>query len=120
MGFLRNKQPEEYETSPLVNTAPTWVCETISVKIEDEKFLVKNSDFPWLGPGKNCKTLKASLSVFSAIDNLKNVKLHHMDNDPNMSLWDNFKQNQRPKIFIEKIAIFTRRVPVENVKTLQT
>ena len=46
MGFLSNKQPEEYETSPHVNTAPTWVCEKISVKIEDKKFLVKNSDFP--------------------------------------------------------------------------
>ena len=46
MGFLSNKQPEEYETSAHVNTAPTWVCETISVKIEDKKFLVKDNDFP--------------------------------------------------------------------------
>ena len=46
MGFLSNKQPDECKTSPRVNTAPTWVCETISVKIEDKKLLVKNSDFP--------------------------------------------------------------------------
>ena len=51
---------------------------------------------------------------------MKNLKLHHIDYDPNMSLWDNFRQNQRPKVFNEKIAIFTRRVPVENVKTLET
>ena len=75
---------------------------------------------PWRGPGKYCKTLRASLWVFSAIDNLKNVKLHHIDYDPNMSLWDHFKQNRRPKYFSEKTALFTRRVPVENVKTLKT
>ena len=46
MGFLSNKQPEECKTSSHVNMAQTWVCETISVKIEDKKFLVKNSDFP--------------------------------------------------------------------------
>ena len=70
--------------------------------------------------GKNCKTLKTWLWVFSAADNLKNLKLHHMDDNPNMSLWDNFRQNRRPKVFSEKIAIFTRRVPVESVKTLKT
>ena len=57
---------------------------------------------------------------FSAIDNLSNVKLHHIDYDPNMSLWGNFRQNRRPKVFGEKIAILTMRVPVENVKTLKT
>ena len=31
-----------------------------------------------------------------------------------------FKQNFITKIFILKIAIFTRRAPVENVKTLKT
>ena len=71
-------------------------------------------------PVENVKTLKTWLWVFSATDNLKNLKLHHIDNDPNMSLWDDFKQNWRPKVFSEKIAIFTRRVPVENVKTLKT
>ena len=71
-------------------------------------------------PVENVKTLKTWLWVFSAVVILKNVKLHHIDYDPNMSLWDDFKQNQRPKIFSEKIAIFTRRVPVENVKTLKT
>ena len=76
--------------------------------------------FPRRGPGKNCKTFKTWLWVYSAADNLKNLKLHHMDYDPNMSLWDDFRQNQRPKVFSEKIAIFTRRVPVQNVKTLKT
>ena len=71
-------------------------------------------------PGKNCKTLKTWLWVFSAADNLRNLKLHHMDYDPNMSLWDDFSQNRRPKVFSEKIAIFTGRVPVQNVKTLKT
>ena len=71
-------------------------------------------------PVDNVKTLKTWLWVFSAADNLKNFKLHHMDYNPNMSLWDNFRQNRRPKVFSEKIAIFSRRVPVENVKTLKT
>ena len=71
-------------------------------------------------PGKNCKTPKTWLWVFSAAENLKNLKLHHMDYNPNMSLWDSFRQNRRPKSFSEKIAIFTRRVPVENIKTLKT
>ena len=31
-----------------------------------------------------------------------------------------FRQNRRPKVFSEKIAIFTRRGPVNNVKTLKT
>ena len=69
-------------------------------------------------PVENIKTLKTWLWVFSAADNLKDLKLHHMDYNPNMSLWDNFRQNRRPRVFIEKIAIFSRRVPVENVKTL--
>ena len=69
---------------------------------------------------ENVKTLRTWLRVFSATNNLRNVKLHHMDNGPNMSLWEDFRQNWRPKIFSEKIAIFTRRVPVENVKTLKT
>ena len=76
--------------------------------------------FAWRGAGKTCKTLKTWLWVFSAIDNLRNVKLHHIDYDPDMSLLDDFRQNWRPKVFSEKIAIFTRRVPVKNVKTLKT
>ena len=64
--------------------------------------------------------VKTLLWVFSAIDNLRNVKLHHIDNSPNMSLWDDFRQNRRPKVFSEKIAIFPTLIPVENVKTLKT
>ena len=81
-------------------------------------FSEKRAIFPRRGPGENCKTLKTWLRVFSAAHNLKNLKLHHMDYNPNMSLWDNFRQNRRPKVCSEKIAIFRRRVPVENVKTL--
>ena len=66
------------------------------------------------------KTLKTWLWVFSAIDNLRNVKLHHIDDDPNMSLWDDFRQNRRPKVLSEKIAIFTRRGPGNTCKTLKT
>ena len=73
-----------------------------------------------IGLGKNCKTLKTWLWVFSAADNLKYLKLHHMDDNPNMSLWDEFSQNQRPKIFSEKIAIFPRRGPGKNCKTQKT
>ena len=71
-------------------------------------------------PVENVKTLKTWLWVFSATDNLKNLKLHHIDYDPNMSLWDDFSQNRRPKIFSERLAIFTRRIPVESVKNLKT
>ena len=71
-------------------------------------------------PVENVKTLKSWLWVCSATCNLRNLKLHHINYDPNMSLWDDFRQNQRPNIFSEKIAIFTRRVPVEHVKTLKT
>ena len=80
-------------------------------------FREKIAIFPKRGPGNTCKTLKTWLWVFSAIDSLKNVKLHRIDYDPNMSLWDNFRQNRRPKIFCEKIAIFTRR---ESVRQFQT
>ena len=58
--------------------------------------------------------------VFSATDNLKNLKLHHINYDHNMSLWDDFRQNRRPKVFREKIAIFPRRVPGNTCKTLKT
>ena len=71
-------------------------------------------------PVENVKTLKTWLWVFSATETLRNLKLHHIDYDPNMSLWDDFRQKLRPKVFSEKIAIFSRRVPVENVKTLKT
>ena len=71
-------------------------------------------------PVENVKTLETWLWVFSATDNLKNLKLHHIDYDPNMSLWDDFTQNQKPKTFSEKIAVFIWRIPVENVKTLET
>ena len=70
--------------------------------------------------GKKCKTLKTWLWVLSATDNLRNMTLHHIDYGPNMSLCDDFRQNRRPKVFSEKIAIFIRRAPVENVKTLKT
>ena len=83
-------------------------------------FREKIAIFPRRGPGNTCKTLKTWLWVFSAIDNQKNVKIHHIDCDPNMSLWDDFRQNRRPKVLSEKIAIFMRRVPVKNVKTLKT
>ena len=83
-------------------------------------FSEKIAIFTWRVPVENVKTLKTWLWVFSSLENLKNVKLHHIDNDPNMSLWHIFRQNRRPKSFGEKIAIFTWRVPVENVKTLKT
>ena len=99
-------------------TTPIWVCETISDKIEDQKlFSEKIAIFTRRVPVENIKTLKTWLRVFSATNNLRNVNFHHMDYGPNMSLWDNFRQNRRPKVLSEKIAIFTRRVPVENVKT---
>ena len=56
----------------------------------------------------------------SATDNLNNVKLHHIDYDPNMSLLDGFSQNQRPKIFSEKTAIFIRCGPGKNCKIQKT
>ena len=71
-------------------------------------------------PVENVKTLKTWLWVFSATDNLRNLKLHHIHNDPNSSPWDDFRQNRRRKVFIEKIAIFTRHVPGKNCKTLKT
>ena len=83
-------------------------------------FSEKIAIFTRRGTGKNCKTLKTWLWVFSARDSLRNLKLHHINYDPNMSLWDDFRQNRRPKVFREKIATFTMRVPVENVKTLKT
>ena len=85
-------------------------------KVFSEKIAI----FPRRVLAENVKNLKSWLWVFSATDNLRNLKLHHIDYDPNMSLWDDFTQNQRPKVFSEKIAIFTRRVPVENVKNLKT
>ena len=85
-------------------------------RVFSEKIVI----FSRRGPDENCKTLKTWLWVFSAADNLKNLKLHHIDYDPNVRLWDDFRQNRRPKVCSEKIAIFTRRVPVENVKTLKT
>ena len=101
--------------------APTWVCETISEKIWDQKFLVKKKRFS-LGAylSRMSKPLKTWLWVFSATNNLRNLKLHHIDYGPNMSLWHNFRQNWRPKIFTEKIAIFTRREPGKKCKTLKT
>ena len=85
-------------------------------KIFSEKIAI----LPRRGPGNNCKTLKTWLWVFSATDKLRNLKLHHIHYDPNMSLWDDFRQNQRPKVFSEIMVIFSRRVPVENLKTLKT
>ena len=85
-------------------------------KIVSEKIAI----FPRRGLGKNCKTLKSWLWVFSATDNLKNLKLHHIDDDLNMSLWDDFRQYRRPKVFSEKIANFPRRGPGKNCKTLKT
>ena len=120
MGFLSNRQPEECETSPHRLRPKYESVRRFQSKSKTKIFSEKIAIFPRRGPGKNCKTLKASLWVFSAIDNLKNVKLHHIDYHPNMSQWDVFRQNRRPKIFSEKIAIFTRRVLVENVKTLET
>ena len=89
-------------------------------KTTQKYFSEKIAIFSSRVPVENIKTLKTWLWVFSATDNLRNLKLHHIDYDPNMSLWDDFRQNLWPKVFSEKIVNFTRRVPVENVKTLKT
>ena len=91
-------------------------CQYQRPKVFSEKIAI----FTRRVPVKNVKTLKTWLWVFSATDNLRNLKLHHLDYDANMSLWDDFRLNRRPKVFSEKIAIFSRRVPVQNVKTLKT
>ena len=83
-------------------------------------FRKKITTFTRRVPVKNVKTLKIGLWVFSATETLRNLKLHHMDYGPNMSLCDDFRQNRRPKVFSENIAIFPRHVPVQNVKTLKT
>ena len=71
-------------------------------------------------PVKNVKTLKTWLLVFSASVNLKNLKFHHIDYDRNMSLWDDFSQNRRPKFISEKRAIFPRRGAGKTCETLKT
>ena len=109
MGFLSNRQPEDSETLPH-RLRPQYES------VYSEKIAI----FTRRVPVENIKTLKTWLWVFSATDNLRNLKLYHIDYSPNMSLWDDFSQNRRPKVFSEKIAIFTRRVPVENVETLKT
>ena len=113
MGFLRNRQPEESENWP------HW-CRPQYESVRPKVFSEKIAIFTKRVPVEHNKTLKTWSWVFSATDNLKNVKLHHIDYDPNMSLWDDFRQNWRRKVFSEKIAIFTRRVPVEIVKTFET
>ena len=120
MGFFSNRQPEECETSPHRLRPQYSLWDDFSQNQRPKVFSEKIAIFPRRGPGKNCKTLKTWLWVFSATENLKNLKLHHIDYDPNINLWDDFSQNQRPKVFSEKIAIFTRRVTVKNVKTLKT
>ena len=140
MGFLSNRQPVEH-----VKTLKTWfwafsaIDNLKNVKLHHihygpnmslwddfrqyrrpKVFSGKIAIFTRRVPVENGKTLKTWLWVFSAADNLKNLKLHHIDYDPNISLWDAFNQNQRPKVFSEKIAIFSRRVTVKNIKTLKT
>ena len=90
-----------------VQTCALPICEKIAI-------------FTRRVPVEIVKTLKNWLWVFSAKDNLKNVKLHHIDYDPNMSLWDNFSQNRRPKFISEKIAIFPRRGAGKKGKTRKT
>ena len=120
MGFLSNRQPEECETSPHRLRPQYESVRWFQSKSKTKSFSEKIAIFPRRGPGKNCKTLKTWLWVFSAADNLNNLKVHYIDYDPNMSLWDDFRKNRTRKVFSEKIAIFTRRAPVENVKTLNT
>ena len=120
MGFsatdnLRNLKLNHIDFGPNMSL---W--DNFSQNQRPKVFSEKITIFPRRGSGKKCKTLKTWLWVFSATDNLRNLKLHHMDYNPNMSLWDYFRQNRRPRVFSEKIVILTRRVPVENVKTLKT
>ena len=86
MGFPSNRQPEECETSPHRLRPQYESVRRFQTKLKTKSFCEKIAIFPMRGPGKKCKTLKASLWVFSAVDNLKNVKLHDIDYDPNMSL----------------------------------
>ena len=107
MGFLSNRQPEECEPSPHRLRPHYESVRRFQTKIEDQKFLVKKvAIFTRRVPVQNVKTLKTWLWVFSATKNLRNVKLHHIDYDPNMSLLDDFRQNWRPKVFSEKISVF--------------
>ena len=86
MGFLSNKQPEECETSPHRLRPQYESVRRFQTKSKTKNFKLKIAIFTRRGRGKDCKTRRASLWVFSAIDNLKNVKHHHIDYDPNMSL----------------------------------
>ena len=89
------------------NRRPKFISEKIAI-------------FPRRGAGKKWKTLKTWLCFFSATDNLRNLKLHHVDNDPNMSLWEDFRQNRRPKVLSGKIALFKRRGAGKTCETLKT
>ena len=118
--FSATKQPEERETSPHGLWPEHESVRQFQSKLKTKIFSEKIAIFTRRGAGKTCETLKTWLWVFSAIDILRNVKLHNIDYRPNMCLWDDFIQNRRRKFFRKKIAIFTRRVSVENVKTLKT
>ena len=120
MGFLSNRQPEESETSPHRLRTQYESVRQFQTKSKTKNFQWKIAIFTRRVQVENVKTLKTWLWVFSATDNLRNLKLLHIDYEPNMSLWDNFKQNRRPKIFSEKIAIFTRRGAGKTCKTLKT
>ena len=98
-------------------TAPIWVCETISHSNQRPK---KFSEKIRFSLGNYCKTVKTWLWAFSATDNLRNVKLHHIDYIPNMSLWDDFSQNGRPKVSSEKMRFSLGAGPGKHCKTLKT
>ena len=86
MGFLSSRQPEEFETSPH-GLQPKYESgrhfrQNRRPKVFSEKIAI----FTRRVPVENVKTLKTLLWVFSATDNLRSLKLHHIDYDRNMSL----------------------------------
>ena len=86
MGFLSSRQPEESETSPYQLRPQYEAVRRFQSKSWPKGFSEKIAIFTRRVPVENVKTLKTLLWVFSATDNLRNLKLHHIDYDPNMSL----------------------------------
>ena len=77
--------------------------------------------FTRLEPVENFRTLKTLIIVVSAASSFTDLKLDHVGWEPEMITKNNFSQNERHKIFNQKLLIFTSSfVPVENFKTLET
>ena len=109
MGFLSSRKAEESEASPHRLRPQYEPVRLFQTKSKTKNFYGKKSDFHL---ARTCRERQNPKNLIMGF--LSNRQPEDSETSPHRL------RPQYGSVYSEKIAIFTRRVPVENIKTLKT